>query len=92
MLLTQPSVDAEASVFLDPNTLSEDGTIALKDHAFSEDGKLMAYSLSSGGSDWSYIKVCGGLMTWPFCVFVSAITALSEDGKLMAHSLSSSGF
>lgn len=42
---------------LDPNTLSEDGTVALKDATFSDDGKLIAYSLSSGGSDWATIKV-----------------------------------
>ncbi len=37
---------------LDPNTLSHDGTIALTGWNLSEDGKLLAYGLSSGGSDW----------------------------------------
>jgi prolyl oligopeptidase len=46
-----------SAVFLDPNTPSDDGTVALRDVSFSEDGKLCAYSLSDGGSDWSVIKV-----------------------------------
>jgi hypothetical protein len=31
--------------------------VALSGTAFSKDGQLMAYKLSSGGSDWAYIKV-----------------------------------
>ena len=42
----------EPRVLLDPNTLSSDGTIAVGGMAISHDGKLMAYALSSGGSDW----------------------------------------
>ncbi len=44
--------EKDARVLLDPNTLSKDGTIALSGMAISDDGKLMAYALSSGGSDW----------------------------------------
>lgn len=44
--------EGEPAVLLDPNTLSEDGTIALMQFAVSEDGKLLAYGLSSAGSDW----------------------------------------
>lgn len=57
VLYGQDSLKAEPVVLLDPNTLSEDGTVALKDAVFSDDGKLVAYQLSSGGSDWSTIKV-----------------------------------
>jgi prolyl oligopeptidase PreP (S9A serine peptidase family) len=57
VLFGQDSLQAEPVCLLDPNTLSEDGTVALKDATFSDDGKLMAYSLSSGGSDWATIKV-----------------------------------
>jgi prolyl oligopeptidase len=52
VLYTQTSLDAEPRVLLDPNTLSEDGTIALSGLAISEDGNLMAYGLSTSGSDW----------------------------------------
>ena len=31
--------------------------MALGQTKFSKDGKLMAYTLSSGGSDWVYIQV-----------------------------------
>lgn len=49
--------ESEGRVLLDPNSLSTDGTIALKDTAFSADGKYMAYGLSSGGSDWEEWRV-----------------------------------
>ena len=52
VLYTQPSLEAEAVVLLDPNTLSADGTVALGSIAVSEDGQYLAYSLSSSGSDW----------------------------------------
>lgn len=49
--------EGEERVLLDPNKLSEDGTVALSDYAVSEDGKYMAYSISRGGSDWNEIYV-----------------------------------
>jgi len=39
-------------VLLDPNTLSQDGTVALRETAISDDGRLFAYALSDAGSDW----------------------------------------
>lgn len=35
---------AEGEVFLDPNSLSDDGTVALADLSFSEDGRYLAYA------------------------------------------------
>ena len=49
--------DENPVVFLDPNTFSEDGTVALSGMSFSKDGKLCAYSISSGGSDWREVFV-----------------------------------
>lgn len=46
-----------AQVFLDPNTFKEDGTISLGNLSFSEDGKIAAYSISDGGSDWRKVLV-----------------------------------
>ena len=57
VLYTLTSLDAEPRVLLDPNTFSEDGTIALSGIAISEDGNLMAYGLSTSGSDWNEWKV-----------------------------------
>jgi prolyl oligopeptidase len=51
------SLNGQPKVVLDPNTLSPDGTIALSGASVSEDGKLLAYGLSSGGSDWQEWKV-----------------------------------
>src|SRR5699024_2254961 len=42
----------KAEVFLDPNKFSDDGTTSLGGMSFSKDGKLLAYSISEGGSDW----------------------------------------
>ncbi|XP_058448313.1 prolyl endopeptidase isoform X2 [Malaya genurostris] len=57
VLYVQNSLDDEPKVFLDPNTLSKDGTIALVGSRFSDDGNLFAYGLSQSGSDWTTLKV-----------------------------------
>ncbi len=44
-------------VFLDPNTLSDDGTVALTGIFMSPDGKYTAYTISRSGSDWTEIYV-----------------------------------
>jgi prolyl oligopeptidase len=49
--------EAEAEVFLDPNTFSSDATTSLADVSFSDDGKTLAYSISEGGSDWRKIII-----------------------------------
>ncbi|MDP9012709.1 MAG: prolyl oligopeptidase family serine peptidase [Pseudomonadota bacterium] len=46
-----------ARVLLDPNTLSADGTVALRETAISADGRLFAYALSEAGSDWQVWRV-----------------------------------
>jgi len=46
------AIDAPAEILIDPNSLSNDGTVALGSLSFSDDGKYLAYSLSASGSDW----------------------------------------
>ncbi|KAL9244068.1 hypothetical protein vseg_017880 [Gypsophila vaccaria] len=57
VLYFQDELDAKAKVLLDPNQLSDDGTVALNIYSVSEDGSYFAYGLSSSGSDWATIKV-----------------------------------
>lgn len=44
-------------VFIDPNTLSTDGTVALQGVYFSHNGRWAAYSISRSGSDWQEFYV-----------------------------------
>ena len=46
-----------ATVFLDPNTFKEDGTVSLAGLSFSKSGYLLAYSISEGGSDWRKVVI-----------------------------------
>ena len=56
-LYVADSLDAEPRVLLDPNTLSEDGTVALAGTWFSPDGRYMNYATSAAGSDWRVLRV-----------------------------------
>ncbi len=57
VLFSKQSLDAESTMVIDPNTWSEDGTIALGGLAFSDDGKYIAYGIQDGGSDWRTWRV-----------------------------------
>lgn len=57
VLYIQDSLQGEASVLIDPNTLSADGTVALGSTSVSKDGGYMAYQLSAAGSDWNEIHI-----------------------------------
>lgn len=50
-------VGEAGEVFLDPNKLSDDGTVALTGITFSPDAKYTAYTISRNGSDWTEIYV-----------------------------------
>lgn len=51
-VLFREKENEKPEVFLDPNTFSSDGTTSLGGLSFSENGNLVAYSISEGGSDW----------------------------------------
>lgn len=57
ILYEKATIDGEATVLLDPNSLSTDGTVALTGASFSHDGKHLAYTISRSGSDWNEIFV-----------------------------------
>lgn len=55
VLYWMENLDDEPRLLLDPNALSEDGTVALTAWSVSPDGQWLAYAVSASGSDW---------MTW----------------------------
>ena len=57
VLYKQASLTADPETLLDPNLLSEDGTVALSTLAVSDDGRLLAYGTSASGSDWEEFRV-----------------------------------
>jgi prolyl oligopeptidase len=57
VLYRQKTLESEPRVVINPNLLSADGTTAVTTHALSKDGRLLAYGLSSSGSDWQQVMV-----------------------------------
>ena len=57
VLYRTDTLNGTPEVFLDPNTLSDDGTVALQGLSFSNNGKYAAYIISRSGSDWNEIYV-----------------------------------
>jgi len=56
VLYVADALDAKPRVLFDPNAASSDATVALARFEPSPDGKLVAYSLSDGGTDWEIWK------------------------------------
>lgn len=57
VIYTQPALDAEARLLIDPNAWSEDGTVALAGYYPSPDGRHVAYLVQEAGSDWNTARV-----------------------------------
>jgi prolyl oligopeptidase len=57
VIYVQKQLHGDAKIVIDPNTLSSDGTVALSNTSFSEDGSFFAYGISKSGSDWQEIKI-----------------------------------
>ena len=53
----QKGPEGAPEVFIDPNTLSKDGTAALGSLNFTNSAKYMAYTLAQSGSDWQEVYV-----------------------------------
>ena len=56
-LYTLTTLNDEPKLLLDPNKLTDDGTVSLAGYDITEDGKFMAYGLAASGSDWNEWKV-----------------------------------
>ena len=57
VLYVMESLDDQPRLFIDPNTWSKDGTVALAGTSFSDDGRYCAYGIAEAGSDWRRWRV-----------------------------------
>jgi len=53
----QDGVDGESEILMDPNQLSEDGTVSVFLNGHSKNNRYLAYLQSQSGSDWHVLKV-----------------------------------
>ena len=57
VIYMQQTLQSDSVIVIDPNSLSDDGTVALTNQVISKNGQLLAYGASSSGSDWQKIKI-----------------------------------
>ena len=57
VIYVQSSLGGEAELLIDPNTWSDDGTVALAAYYPSPDGRHVAYLIQDGGSDWRKARI-----------------------------------
>lgn len=57
VLYIQEGLNGASTVLLDPNLLSQDGTVALQSVAMSKSQRYLAYAVSASGSDWQEIYI-----------------------------------
>ncbi len=57
VLYIQEGLNGTPRILLDPNKISDNGTVALGEYAVSHDGKYFAFATAKAGSDWNEIKV-----------------------------------
>ena len=56
-LYVKDNLAAEGRLLLDPNTLAQDGTVAVANTSPSPDGRWLGYALATAGSDWNEFRV-----------------------------------
>lgn len=57
VIYVQEGLDGTPEVFLDPNTMSAEGTTSINLIGFSPDNRYVAYSRADAGSDWNEIRI-----------------------------------
>lgn len=57
VIYIQKGLEGEPEVFIDPNTLSQDGTVSISLLGASKDNRYLAISRAEGGSDWNQIRI-----------------------------------
>ena len=57
VIYIQKGLDGEAEVFVDPNKLSEDGTVRISLVGFSKENHYVTIARSEAGSDWQELRV-----------------------------------
>lgn len=57
IIYRKKGLDGEEEVFLDPNAMSESGTVAVNLLSVSKDDRYITYSVAAAGSDWQEIFV-----------------------------------
>ncbi|KAB3525895.1 prolyl oligopeptidase family serine peptidase [Alkaliphilus serpentinus] len=85
-ILYMQTHDEKPMVLIDPNTFSDDGTIALTNYSISKEGNLLAYATSKSGSDWQQIRLkdintnkeLKDLIKW--CKFTNIAWAPNDSG------------
>lgn len=86
VLMQADSIDGTPRTLLDPNKLSDDGTVSLATLKWTQNGKYLVYGIHRGGSDWEELRVmdCDShellsddVLEW--CKFTSV--AWSHDAK-----------
>jgi prolyl oligopeptidase len=86
VLFVAEGLDGPPTVLLDPNTLSDDGTVALSGGAVSKSGRMLAYGLSRHGSDSQEFRIRDVITgkdlpeTIRFCKFSTIAWVPSSDG------------
>lgn len=85
VLMQTESIDGEPRVFLDPNSMSHDGTVSLGTRRWSENGQYVAYGIKRGGSDWEELHImdCNTLEVLPEVIEWAKFTSVgwTHDAK-----------
>src|SRR5262249_24372518 len=85
VLYQMDRLDGEPKVLIDPNGWTKDGTKALDETSFSEDGRYLAYSVAEAGSDWKtwrILDLAGGKTLEDEIRWVKSSSASwTKDGK-----------